>query len=79
MFFDNIYMYDKDHLNGITEATPINPPSKKGVVRAEIAKMIWDEVEAGKINRINCTFGRFLRAGHPKHKHVYRTYFKTLQ
>lgn len=52
VFFDNIYMYDKDHLNGMTEETPVNPPSKKGAVRAEIAKMIWDEVEAGKLTAL---------------------------
>src|SRR5699024_11754245 len=33
VFFDNIYMYDKNHLNGMTEETPINPPSQKGKVR----------------------------------------------
>ncbi|HKK09845.1 MAG TPA: NAD-dependent epimerase/dehydratase family protein [Bacteroidales bacterium] len=40
VFFDNIYMYDKDHLNGMDEETPINPPSKKGEVRAEIVDML---------------------------------------
>src|SRR5580692_7545604 len=27
VFFDNIYMYDKNQLGNITEETPINPPS----------------------------------------------------
>ena len=40
VFFDNIYMYHPDHLNGMNEETPINPPSKKGKIRAEIAEMI---------------------------------------
>ncbi len=52
VFFDNIYMYDKDHLNGMTEETPINPPSKKGQIRAKIAQMITDEIEAGKLKAL---------------------------
>lgn len=52
VFFDNIYMYDKDHLNGMTEDTPINPPSKKGKIRAEIAQMIWNQVEAGELTAL---------------------------
>ena len=38
VFFDIIYMYDANHLNGMDENTPINPPGNKGKVRAEIAK-----------------------------------------
>jgi nucleoside-diphosphate-sugar epimerase len=50
VFLDNIYMYDKDHLNPMTEETPVNPPSKKGQVRAQIAQMLMDEIKAGRIN-----------------------------
>src|SRR6476646_1977201 len=32
VFFDNIYMYDKNSLDNITENAPINPPSKKGKI-----------------------------------------------
>lgn len=52
VFFDNIYMYDSNHLNGMTEETPINPPSRKGKVRAEIAKMIMDKVREGKLTAL---------------------------
>ncbi|NND05615.1 MAG: NAD(P)H-binding protein [Saprospiraceae bacterium] len=45
VFFDNIYMYDSGHLNGMNEQTPINPPSKKGRVRQEVAQRIVDEIE----------------------------------
>ncbi len=45
VFFDNIYMYDKDYLNLMNEETPVNPPSKKGKVRAKIAQMV---LNAGK-------------------------------
>lgn len=47
VFFDNIYMYDKNHLNPMNEETPANPPSKKGKVRARIAQMIWDAQNDG--------------------------------
>lgn len=44
VFFDNIYMYDGSHLDPITELTPISPSSKKGKVRADIVRMLWDAV-----------------------------------
>jgi nucleoside-diphosphate-sugar epimerase len=52
VFFDNIYMYDADSLNGMTEETPIIPPSKKGKVRAEIAQLILNAVASGKVNAL---------------------------
>jgi nucleoside-diphosphate-sugar epimerase len=52
VFFDNIYMYDPNFLNGMTEETPINPSSKKGKIRAEIAQLILDEVKAGKLTAL---------------------------
>ena len=44
VFFDNVYMYDRDYISHMTENTTIRPTSKKGDVRAQIAKMIMDEV-----------------------------------
>src|SRR5690554_7884054 len=35
VFFDNMYMYDKNHLNGMTEETPINPRSEERRVGKE--------------------------------------------
>jgi nucleoside-diphosphate-sugar epimerase len=52
VFFDNIYMYDADYLNGMTEETPVNPSSKKGKVRALIAQMIMNEVMTGKLTAL---------------------------
>ncbi len=52
VFFDNVYMYDKDHLNGMTENTVINPPSKKGKVRADIAEMLMEATKASKIKAL---------------------------
>lgn len=49
VFFDNIYMYDPNFLDGMTEETPVNPSSKKGMIRAQVAQMIMDEVNAGRL------------------------------
>ncbi len=49
VFFDNIYMYDQDSLTNITEETPVKPCSKKGAIRAEIAKMITDETASNQL------------------------------
>ena len=52
VFFDNMYMYDPDYLNSMTEETPIKPVSKKGIVRAELVKMLLNEVESGALQAI---------------------------
>ncbi len=52
VFFDNIYMYDGTHLNPITEDLPVNPPSKKGAVRALIAQMLMDAVKNGEVEAL---------------------------
>ena len=52
VFFDNVYMYDPDHMGQMTEETPIKPVSKKGKIRAEIAEMLLSEVKAGKLTAL---------------------------
>jgi nucleoside-diphosphate-sugar epimerase len=52
VFFDNIYMYDPDYLNSMTEETPIRPASKKGVVRSQLVRMITDEVDSGNLEAL---------------------------
>jgi nucleoside-diphosphate-sugar epimerase len=48
IFFDNVYMYGK--VNGaMTEATPFNPCSRKGEIRALIATSLIDEWKAGDL------------------------------
>lgn len=44
VFFDNIYMYDQSAVPFMTENSPINAPSKKGMVRQQIHEMIMNEV-----------------------------------
>lgn len=52
VFLDNIYMYDPDHIPHTTEETPVDPSSKKGKVRADIADMIMNEVKAGSLKAL---------------------------
>ncbi|MCX6243224.1 MAG: NAD-dependent epimerase/dehydratase family protein [Bacteroidetes bacterium] len=51
IFFDNVYMYGR--VDGkMTETTPYNPCSKKGEIRAGIARMLEDEMEKKSIQAI---------------------------
>ena len=52
VFFDNVYMYDRDYLHHMTEETPVRPTSRKGAIRAEIAHMLMDEVAAGRLTAL---------------------------
>ena len=52
VFFDNVYMYDKEEIPHMTEKSRINPPSKKGQIRAEISQMLMHEVEKGELNAL---------------------------
>ena len=50
VFFDNIYMYDPNYLENMTEETPHKPISKKGIVRKQIADKIMHEINKGNLN-----------------------------
>jgi nucleoside-diphosphate-sugar epimerase len=51
VFFDNVYSYGK--VDGwMTEESPIKPDSEKGKVRAELTKMIMNEIEQGNLKAI---------------------------
>lgn len=52
VFFDNVYLYDIKAIGHMTEDSPINPPSKKGMVRKEIAEMIMNEVQSGNLTAL---------------------------
>ena len=49
VFFDNVYLYDIGAIPHMTEDSSINPPSKKGMVRRQIADMLMTAVKAGKL------------------------------
>ena len=51
VFFDNVYMYGK--VDGeITESTPYHASSKKGKVRAEVARVLQKEMDSGSIKAV---------------------------
>lgn len=52
VFFDNIYLYHPGKLSPMIEETEINPVSKKGQVRAQIAGMLMQEVSSGKLEAL---------------------------
>ena len=52
VFFDNVYSYDIGAIGHMTEDSPLNPPSKKGAVRREIADMLMNAVKAGKLTAL---------------------------
>ena len=52
VFFDNVYLYDEKAIPHMTEESPINPPSKKGEVRREIADMLMNEIKSGRLNAL---------------------------
>jgi len=51
VFFDNVYAYGRVD-GSMTEASPYNPCSRKGEVRAKIATMLLDEVRAGNLQAL---------------------------
>jgi nucleoside-diphosphate-sugar epimerase len=48
VLFDNVYAYGRVD-GAMTEETPFNPSSRKGEVRAKIATMLLDEIQAGEL------------------------------
>ena len=52
VFFDNVYIYDKDEIPHQTEESKINPPSEKGKVRANVSKQITDAYKSGRIGAL---------------------------
>jgi len=66
VFFDNVYMYDIITIPHMTEDSAINPPSKKGVVRKQIAQMLMDEVKAGKLMALIARSADFYGPGNEK-------------
>ncbi|MBT8182898.1 MAG: NAD(P)H-binding protein [Eudoraea sp.] len=76
VFFDNIYMYDLNYLNGMNEETPINPPSKKGKIRAQIADMILSKVKEGKLTALIARSADFYGPGIKNTSMLTETVFK---
>lgn len=51
VFLDNVYMYGAV-AGPMSEATPFNPNSRKGEVRARIARQLLDAMQAGRVSAL---------------------------
>jgi nucleoside-diphosphate-sugar epimerase len=51
VFFDNVYAYGQVH-GAMTEATPFNPSSRKGEVRAAIASTLLGALQRGELQAL---------------------------
>lgn len=78
VFFDNIYMYNPNCLNPMTEETDILPTSKKGKMRAEIAQMVLDEISSGKLEALIARSADFYGPG-IKNSVLVETVFNNLE
>lgn len=52
VFFDNVYMYDCAHIPHMTEETPVNPCSRKGEIRKEVAGMLLEAVAVRSVTAL---------------------------
>jgi nucleoside-diphosphate-sugar epimerase len=52
VFFDNVYLYDRDYIWNMTETTPIRPTSRKGAIRTEVAGLLTQAVADGKVEAL---------------------------
>lgn len=52
VFFDNVYMYEKNAIPFMTEDSPVGPPSKKGEVRKLLHEMIMEEAGKGRLTAL---------------------------
>lgn len=66
VFFDNVYSYDTGAIIHMTEELPLNPPSRKGMVRKQIVEMLLDEVKAGSLMALIARSADFYGPGNEK-------------
>ncbi len=52
VFFDNVYAIGGDNVKHITESSPISPTSKKGEIRAEVDRIILENMEKNHLQAI---------------------------
>ena len=52
VFIDNVYMYAKNAIPAMTEKAPLEPPSKKGIIRQQIANMVSNAVNNGTLTAL---------------------------
>ena len=78
VFFDNVYLYDIKAIEHMTEDSPINPISKKGMVRKEIAGMIMKEIKVANLTALIARAPDFYGPGNEK-SFLNETVFKNIK
>lgn len=78
VFFDNVYMYDPDHLGAMDEDTPVRPVSRKGEVRARIADMLLSADARGEIRGLIARCADFYGPGKQQNSVLTQTVFERL-
>jgi len=78
VFFDNIYMYDREHLSPMDENTPVRPTTRKGAVRAMIADMLMDAVQKDQVDALIARCADFYGPGRQKNSVLTQTVFERL-
>lgn len=79
VFFDNVYVYDINTIPNMVESSPVNPPSKKGMVRKEVADMLIKEMQTGQVKGLIARSADFYGPGCDKclfHMLVYSNFKK---
>ena len=78
VFFDNIYMYDREHLSPMDEGTPVRPCSRKGAVRAAIADALMSAVRKGDLEGLIARCADFYGPGRQGNSMLTQTVFERL-
>ncbi len=78
VFFDNIYLYDANLANPITENSPVNPSSRKGIVRASIIDMLWQAVMKKGLDALVVRSADFYGPGIKQNSFLIEAVFKPL-
>jgi len=78
VFFDNVYLYDISAIGHMTEDSPVNPPSKKGEVRREVAEMLMNEIRTGKLKGLIARAADFY-GPHNEKSFLIETVYKNLK
>jgi len=78
VFFDNIYMYDRDHLAPMDENTPVRPTSRKGAVRARIADELMHSAANGDVQALIARSADFYGPGRQANSVLTQTVFERL-
>jgi nucleoside-diphosphate-sugar epimerase len=78
VFFDNIYMYDRECLSPMDEDTPVRPSSRKGAVRAAIAEALMSAVRRGDLEGLIARCADFYGPGKQKNSVLTLTVFERL-